>query len=103
MNGIYHADFISPFGNGSGTVYLENEGLYGGDAVVAYFGTYTIEGDTLTAQAKLLKHGSGFSILGDATSLAFQGKLTSGVINGVGSIPGNGLHAKISLRKVAEL
>ncbi len=103
MNGIYHADFSSPLGSGSGTVYLENGVLRGGDAVVAYYGTYSLDGDSLNAQASIMKHGSGFSILGDATSLSFQGKMTNGVISGVASIPGSTLQAKISLCKVAEL
>jgi hypothetical protein len=103
MNGIYHADFISPLGSGSGTVYLENGTLRGGDAVVAYWGTYSLVGDTMNAQVKAIKHGSGFSILGEATTLSFQGKMVSGIISGVGSIPGNALQAKISLRKIIEL
>ncbi len=103
MNGIYHADFSSPLGSGSGTVYLESGVLRGGDAVVAYYGTYSLDGDSLNAQASIMKHGSGFSILGDATSLSLQGKSANGVINGLASIPGNALQAKISLRKIAGL
>jgi hypothetical protein len=104
MNGIYHADFISPLGSGSGTVSLENGVLRGGDAVVAYQGTYSFAGDTLNAQVKIIKHGSGFSILGEATVLSFQGKKEGGIVNGTGTIPGDiALQAKISLRKIAEL
>lgn len=103
MNGIYHADFTSSLGGGSGTVYLENGVLRGGDAVIAYVGTYAIDGDTLKAQAKLVKHGSGFSILGDATSLSFQGKIGKGIICGVGTIPDNVRQAKISLSKITAL
>lgn len=103
MNGIYHADFISPLGSGSGTVYIENGTLRGGDAVVAYWGVYSLAGDTLNAQVKTLKHGSGFSILGEATSLSFQGKISGGVISEIGTIPGNALQTTISLRKIAEL
>lgn len=65
--------------------------------MVAYCGTYLLDGDTLNAQAKIIKHGAGFSILGDATSLAFQGKISSGGISGIASIPGSNLQAKISL------
>ena len=103
MNGIYHAEFISPLGSGSGTVFLENGVLRGGDAVVAYFGTYSLAGDTLNAQIKTMQHGAGFSIIGDATALSFQGRNVNGLITGVGSIPGNAVQAKISLRKIAEL
>ena len=103
MNGIYHAEFISPIGSGSGTVFLENGILRGGDAVVAYCGTYSLAGDIMNAQIKTIQHGSGFSILGDATALSFQGRNVNGLIVGVGSIPGNALQAKISLRRIAEL
>ncbi|WP_288228921.1 hypothetical protein [uncultured Desulfovibrio sp.] len=102
MNGIYHVDFSSPLGSGSGTIYLENGILRGGDAAVAYCGTYLLDRDTLNAQAKIIKHGAGFSILGDATSLAFQGEISSGSISGTASIPGSNLQAKISLHKIAE-
>jgi hypothetical protein len=103
MNGIYHADFISPLGSGSGTVYLENGVLRGGDAIIAYLGTYSLAGDALNAQVKTIKHGSGFSILGEATAFSFQGQVTSGAVTGVGTIPGSVLQAKMSLRKIAEL
>ena len=103
MNGIYHADFVSPLGSGSGTVFLENGLLRGGDAMVAYFGTYSFAEDTLNAQLKTIQHGSGFSILKEDTALSFQGRSVNGVVTGVGVIPGNVLQVKISLRKIAEL
>lgn len=103
MNGIYHVDFASPLGSGSGTVYLENGTMRGGDAVVAYHGTYAVTGDTVRADVSLIKHGAGFSVLGDATSLTLHGKATGGEIKGAGTVPGTPLQAQVSLRKVGEL
>lgn len=103
MNGIYHVDFASPLGSGSGTVYLENGTMRGGDAVVAYHGTYAVTGDTVRADVSLIKHGAGFSVLGDATSLTLHGNLAGNEIKGTGTVPGKPLQAQVSLRKIGEL
>ena len=103
MNGIYHVDFASPLGSGSGTVYLENGTMRGGDAVVAYYGTYAVTGDTVRADVSLIKHGAGFSVLGDATSLTLHGKVVGNGIAGTGTVPGTPLQAQVSLRKVGQL
>ena len=103
MNGIYHADFVTALGRGGGTVYLENGILRGGDAVVAYFGAYTSDGSCLTAQVKTILHGQGFSVLGNADKLFFQGNITNKTVEGVGVVPESPLQVKIVLRKVSEL
>ncbi len=103
MNGIYHVDFASPLGSGSGTVYLENGTMRGGDAVVAYYGTYAVTSDTVRADVSLIKHGAGFSVLGDATSLTLHGKVVGNGIAGTGTVPGTPLQAQVSLRKVGQL
>ena len=81
MNGIYHVDFASPLGSGSGTVFLENGIMRGGDAVIAYHGTYALTGDTVRAEVSLIKHGAGFSVLGDATNFSLLGKVSGNVPN----------------------
>lgn len=103
MNGIYHVDFASPLGSGSGTVYLENGTMRGGDAVVAYHGTYALTGDTVRADVLLIKHGAGFSVLGDATSLTLHGKVAGQGVKGTGTVPGTPLQAEVVLRKIGEL
>ena len=103
MNGVYHANFTSTLGSGAGTVYLENGALRGGDATVAYWGSYSIVGDKCEASVVIAKHGEGFSILGDARALNFRGSAKNGVIEGVGKVPGTNIQASISLRKVAAL
>ena len=103
MNGIYHVDFVSPLGSGSGTVFLENGIMRGGDAVIAYHGTYALTGDTVRADVSLIKHGAGFSVLGDATNFSLLGKVSGNGIKGTGTVPGIPLQAQISLRKVGDL
>jgi hypothetical protein len=96
-------DFASHIGRGSGTVYLDNGVIRGGDAVVAYFGKYSTQERILSATVSVLKHGAGFSILGDAESFSFRGEISGNNINGNGTVPGTKLQAQIQLRKVAEL
>ena len=103
MNGIYHADFSSQAGKGSGTVYLDNGVIRGGDATVAYWGNYATNNGILAATVVILQHGAGFSILGDAKTLDFQGRIDRGNINGTGTVPGRPVQVQIQLRKIAEL
>ena len=103
MNGIYHVDFASHIGNGTGTVYLDNGNIRGGDAAVAYFGKYTVANGILSANVEVLKHGAGFSILGNAKALNFQGKISENNVQGTGTVPGTALQAQIQMRKVAML
>ena len=103
MNGIYHVEFGSQIGNGTGTAYLDNGVVRGGDATVAYFGRYTIDNGVFSANIEVLKHGAGFSILGDANTLNFQGKIAQNSIIGMGTVPGTPVQAQIQMRKVASL
>ena len=103
MNGIYHADFSSQIGSGSGTVYLHDGSIRGGDATVAYWGKYAINNGALSAEVAILQHGTGFSILGDAKSLSIQGRLDGNTIRGAGTVPGHPIQAQIQLHKVADL
>lgn len=103
MNGIYHADFSSLLGNGSGTVFLEDGKIYGGDDTVAYFGSYTSKGDTLKGNVNLLIHGDGNSIFGDAKSLNFEGQKSGNLVQGKATIPGTPMQGTISLKKVGDL
>lgn len=102
MDGVYHVDFSSTLGYGSGTIFLNNGRLLGGDAAVAYMGSYTAKGAKITATVKIIKHGAGFSILGEATGLTFSGKMENGRIKGLGRTPANGPAADICLTKIME-
>lgn len=103
MNGIYHADFSSLLGTGSGTVFLEDGKIHGGDATMAYFGSYTSKEDTLKGNVNLLIHGTGYSIFGDAKSLNFEGQRSGNLIQGKATIPGTTMQGTISLKKVGVL
>jgi hypothetical protein len=103
MNGVYHADFKSQIGSGTGTVYLDKGVIRGGDATVAYWGNYTIGNGMLAAEVAILKHGAGFSILGDAKNFNFQGRLDGNNVRSIGTVPGHPVQAQIQLRKVADL
>lgn len=104
MNGIYHADFSTPNGDyGSGTVYLENGQIRGGDSVVAYFGSYTRDSHFLKGNVHLLLHGDGYSIFGNAKDLSFNGEKRGDTIEVKVEVPGTGIQGKIKLRKINDL
>lgn len=100
---MYRVDFTSQLGSGSGTVFLENGVLRGGDATIAYFGTYFFKDDRLIAEIKTLQHGPGFSILGNGTELAIEAVVNGNGAQGLGRVPGTQIEARFSLRKIAEL
>ncbi|GHV56191.1 hypothetical protein FACS189460_0520 [Deltaproteobacteria bacterium] len=100
MNGIYRATITAINGTGSGTVYLENGILKGGDGVFAYVGNYTIKGDRITADIKLIQHGQDFSVLGGASSLSFSGKIGNNIIEGVVTSTDSAAQGNITLSKI---
>lgn len=103
MNGIYHVDFSSPNGAGCGTVFLENGILRGGDSIVAYWGTYSIDGNLIKGSAETKLHGRGYSILGAATSLVFQGTFSGDELQCTGTVPGTSMQVRITMKRIADL
>jgi hypothetical protein len=55
-NGLYAAEFQTPLGSGSGVVMLLNGVLQGGDTMMYYLGSYTIEGSSFKAEVKTGAH-----------------------------------------------
>ncbi len=56
--GLYKVDFATPAGAGSGVAYLKDGKLRGGDSMIAYVGTYSLEGDKITATVKTQAHSN---------------------------------------------
>jgi hypothetical protein len=77
-NGSYSAWFRTPQGEGTGIVVLNNGKLTGGDAVLAYTGTYFQNGDRFSASVRTRRHSPGqASIFGvDKLDLTLTGKST---------------------------
>ena len=63
INGTYNAAFESSLGLfGAGTVVLQDGVIKGGDQTFRYGGSYTVNGDQVTARVQLKQVGPGISI-----------------------------------------
>ena len=56
QNGLYAAEFQTPLGKGYGVVMLLNGVLQGGDSMMYYQGSYTVDGNNFTAEVKTGAH-----------------------------------------------
>ena len=104
MNGVYSVKFSSIHGSGTGTVFLENGLLRGGDAIVAYWGSYSTNNSILSGNIVTHQHGKGYSVLGNGTELTFEAKkISSGLISGTGQVVGQSFNTRFELQKIASL
>jgi hypothetical protein len=56
QNGLYAAEFQTPLGKGSGVVMLLNGVLQGGDTMMYYRGTYSVDGNSFQAEVRTGAH-----------------------------------------------
>ena len=77
-NGSYSVWFRTPRGEGTGVIALDDGKMIGGDTVIAYAGSYVVEGNTFTASIKTERHTPGqASVFGiDRVDLTLTGKST---------------------------
>jgi hypothetical protein len=81
-DGEYAAWYKTPRGDGTGIIVLANGKISGCDAVLAYFGSYQVDGDRLSALVTTERHSPGQSSLFgiDDIELEVEGKLTGNII-----------------------
>lgn len=87
-NGLYSVHFQTPLGMGAGVVHALDGRMWGGDAGLYYVGTYSTDGDKLTATVTTDRH----TPRGDITSVFGVDKATiqlDGLVSG-DSIATNG-------------
>ena len=92
-DGEYLAWFRTARGAGTGIVHLANGRISGGDTVIAYDGTYEVDGDRFMATLTTRRHAAGQpSVFGiDEVELTLTGtsKGTIATCSGaVGEVPG---------------
>ena len=58
-NGKYSAWFRTPLGEGTGIVVLQDGTVTGGDTVIAYSGSYQLDGDDFSADIAITRHTPG--------------------------------------------
>lgn len=57
-NGLYHVQFDTQLGQGSGVVHLQDGKIRGGDAGLYYIGDYQLNGGNFSAQVQTARHGA---------------------------------------------
>lgn len=105
LNGLYGVKFGTPLGSGTGVLYAVNGMVYGGDSGFAYVGSYTAQGDDLTASLRLIRHAetlgtmSVFGVAGGKIDI--QGKVTpdGGTFRGT-SPQAPGVTLSVTLRRI---
>lgn len=64
-DGFYSVSFSTPLATNTGVVYLTGGKVYGGDNLTFYVGSFTLDGDNLTADIRSDQHQPG-AVMGTA-------------------------------------
>ncbi|WP_105403437.1 GrlR family regulatory protein [Neorhizobium sp. T7_12] len=90
-NGLYKVQFQTPNDIGYGVVFAQDGKMWGGDSAIYYVGSYSLDGDTLTATVKTDVHskypGSGSVFGKDQVTIQITGTVNGDTINARGSSP----------------
>ncbi|MBD0416521.1 GrlR family regulatory protein [Oryzicola mucosus] len=90
-SGLYRVHFQTPLGSGSGVVFASNGRLWGGDAGMYYVGTYSEEGNNLTADISIDRHTSNAgvtSVFGaDQVTIKINGQVDGDNVKASGTSP----------------
>lgn len=82
--GLYKIEFSVPGDSGAGVGYLKNGKLHGGDSIIYYLGTYTIEDNKFNAKVKTNVHSTQqgmSSIFGiDSVNIDLTGTINDNII-----------------------
>ena len=75
-DGTYTAYFKTPLNHGAGVAHVADGKISGGDSIMTYTGTYTVDGDAFTATLKTQRHSEGHAtVFGqDNLTLRLEGK-----------------------------
>ena len=92
MNSFFTVHFAGPSAPGDGVVVLMNGHIFGGDSGYIYIGTYSEDGNRLSASVQVQQFVPGFAnVFGGFGSLriVLNGTRNGDAIEGSGSIEGN--------------
>jgi hypothetical protein len=62
-DGLYKVHFQTPLGWGAGVVFGAGGKLWGGDAGLFYVGTYSVDGNNVTAEVRTNRHTQSTGIV----------------------------------------
>lgn len=104
--GLYEVRFGTPLGEGRGLVNLQGGQVLGGDSIIIYFGSYSVEGERFVANVETKRYATEpgmISVLGkDSARIAINGTVLNDSINGKGhSQDTPGVALNVALRRIA--
>lgn len=107
QNGLYKVTFSTPLGVGFGVVYAHNGELHGGDTMMYYIGSYSSDGNKMTAEVQVDAHsqvpGMGSVLGAQKATLSLRGTFQGGRVECQGTSPqAPGLTFKATLDRIAE-
>jgi hypothetical protein len=105
--GLYKVTFTTPRGSGTGLVSIQGGKLRGGDLRDFYLGTYTENGNQVTAQVKTGLHTNTpgtFPVFGrDMVNISLTGTTSGDSVQVTGTAAeAPGLSFQATLRKIAD-
>lgn len=62
QEGLYKAEFQTPFGSGVGVFYMHDGKIHGGNTALYYVGDYEIKGEHFTANIVTRRHSLNLNI-----------------------------------------
>lgn len=100
-NGLYKVEFQTPVGAGAGVVTLADGIIAGGDSGIYYTGSFSMNGDNITAKVRTGRHTEGLdSVFGtDNLNITMNGKVSGGSANFTATateVPGVTLQGRLS-------
>lgn len=105
MEGFWTVQFQGVQGMGAGVITLIGGQLFGGDSGFLYKGTYTKQGDSLTAQVQVKRYAPGMpSVMGqEQFSLQLTGVVQGNAGKLTGAVPGTPLQFSAAITKQGDL
>lgn len=106
VQGFWTLQFQGPQGLGTGVAVFVNGKVFGGDTGYTYQGTYTENGNNITARIRVANFNPAVtSVMGVVGNfdLEIAGVLQGNTGNGTGSIPGRPGQLRLTLSKKADL
>jgi hypothetical protein len=104
-SGLYRVTFGTPMGGGNGVAHLADGKLHGGDSMMAYVGSYSVDGGNFTANVHAFRHSNVpgmVSTLGtNDAQLSIKGTVQGTTMTGQGNSPqAPGVTLQVKLEKL---
>jgi hypothetical protein len=105
MEGFWTVHFKGVQGLGAGVVMLIGGQLFGGDTGFFFRGTYSQQGNTMTAHVHVKQHVLGMAnvMRRNEFDLELNGTMQGDTISVTGKIPGTSMHLAGTLKKQGSL